>query len=77
MKTSNGGPAFPIASVDMEPVHPTAQTYDQLQGMSLRDWFAGMALAGIKWQGYERIDDSAKVCYRMADAMLAERDKNV
>jgi hypothetical protein len=45
-------------------------------GMSLRDWFAGMAMVGI-------IDASnvafqaevAGFAYRMADAMLAKRGK--
>ena len=36
--TDNGGPAFP---------HSYAQAAGGLNGMSLRDWFAGMALQGM------------------------------
>ena len=45
-------------------------------GMSLRDWFAGQALGGymvsdlaINWPM------AAQMCYELADAMIAERDK--
>jgi hypothetical protein len=47
-------------------------------GMSLRDWFAGMALQGLwaspfnRGRGYEEDSISA---YEMADAMLAERER--
>lgn len=36
---NDGGPAFPTALSD-------EQTHDDSYGMSLRDWFAGMALVG-------------------------------
>ena len=36
-KPNDGGPAFPIGSGDMR----------DPMGMTLRDWFAGMALQGI------------------------------
>lgn len=49
--------------------------------MSLRDWFAGMALSGeaSTWTetdsgGYA--DAIAERCYKLADAMLAERERN-
>ena len=56
----DGGPAFP-------------------QNCSLRDWFAGQALAGavasishlVQWQD----DEQVAFCYKVADAMLAERAK--
>ena len=51
-------------------------------GMSLRDWFAGMALQGVcgspemlasySERGGEK--SIAKGCYKMADAMLAARE---
>lgn len=55
-------------------------------GMSLRDWFAGQALAecvrtaiAIETAGYELKDDgpvaAAKMAYQVADAMLKEREK--
>lgn len=64
---NNGGPAFPIGSGDMR--DPC--------GMTLRDWFAGMVLAGINVDpDYESSpEDRAKWAYFDADAMIAERDK--
>jgi hypothetical protein len=49
--------------------------------MSLRDWFAGMALQGYlagRNNNPERetlIDRAVKSCYQYADAMLAARTK--
>lgn len=66
-----GGPAFPQTD-QSRAVNP--------EGMSLRDWFAGQALAGA----IGRIPHAATTfnpeacasdCYRIADFMLAERDK--
>jgi len=51
-------------------------------GMSLRDWFAGMALQGICTidRRTSPIDDTqritARTAYQLADAMLAERERN-
>ena len=65
-QTNNGGPAFPN-----DYCNPSSQ------GMSLRDWFAGQALAGqssiprIAWS----FKDIAELAYEQADAMLAERQK--
>ena len=52
-------------------------------GMTLRDWFAGQALAGIRvaCQGPEghvhhaSSQDAAQLAHQDADAMLAERAK--
>lgn len=54
-------------------------------GMSLRDWFAGMALQGLLANSFyaeqnhknECVDKNtaARVAYIHADAMLAERTK--
>lgn len=46
------------------------------QAMSLRDWFAGQALIGItagRGQIYSSAKDAADA-YKMADAMLAQRE---
>jgi len=48
------------------------EIYDFHPGMTLRDWFAGQALADSSWtkcpsNTLEQLADSA---YRMADAML-------
>ena len=76
-----GGPAYPggVNSVYThldagEPTNP---------GMTLRDWFAGQASAGAaadaKYSWGKNCKDGAAWCaawcYEVADAMLAERDK--
>lgn len=65
----NGGPAFPNS------VQPDFQYAEA--GMSLRDWFAGQALAGWLASFGETTSPKADKCaafaYEMADAMLAER----
>lgn len=67
-----GGPAFPSqACGDWPPEY----------GMSLRDWFAGQALAPIIEFGgsdvwsHERRPSIAMLAYQMADVMLLERQK--
>lgn len=79
MNAHDGGPAFPSAGVI------TAERI-AFEGMSLRDWFAGQALAG--WCGSsitiggEALNSSTEhaaamaiTSYRFADAMLAERNR--
>ena len=45
-------------------------------GMSLRDWFAGQALAGIIARySTDNAESDARVAYQYADAMLKLRDK--
>ena len=74
----DGGPAFPQNLPDdfvwRLPGDPG--------GMSIRDWFAGQALAGV-WAGREtdfvRISaptttDVSVACYAIADAMLKARN---
>lgn len=57
-------PAFPMAS-DILGHH---------EGMTLRDWFAGQALA-IGYAMGEPPHETAQQAYSYADAMLAERSK--
>lgn len=74
----DGGPAFPVltrgSTDDRGKWIP-----DQTDGMSLRDWFAGHALAGILpvalQLGISRQDIPA-FCYRMADDMIERRKIN-
>ena len=69
-KIDNGGPAFPFADCDISNAAMRAQ------GMSLRDWFAGQALAGTignaNWDAYPH--ETAAVAYMIADAMLKARE---
>jgi len=69
MEKDDGGPAFPT--------EPNTQPGFYIHhGMSMRDWFAGQALAGImvdgrKQQGWARY--AVRDAYIAADAMLAAR----
>lgn len=87
-KIDDGGSAFPV-------IPPTMEVADQVfpangypypeSGMSIRDYFAGQALAG-EFASQSEADgmipnsttgewmvDRARLFYRMADAMLAAR----
>ncbi len=72
---NDGGQAFPSGSVH-------GSTHVMRDGMTLRDYFAGQALGGfcatlsgsnldVSW--FEQ--HGAKAAYRVADAMIAERNK--
>jgi len=69
-----GGPAFPrIRSY----VDTFGFVHQESDGMTLRDYFAGQALAGML-AGADSWPDSkitANAAYCVADAMLAERAK--
>lgn len=75
-RNNNGGHAFPTLFID--PEHGSGYP-----GMSLRDWFAGMALQGM----IANVNTSpvrtklgcgylAKNAFQFADAMLEERKKD-
>lgn len=81
-KPKDGGPAFPNVFVDQS----TAGVRHTIvvDGMSLRDWFAGNALKSIL-DGSHSFEDAhvmqhrgkwARLTYEIADAMLAERQKD-
>jgi hypothetical protein len=72
MTINDGGPAFPM-SYD----NSLAYTYPSHQGMTLRDWFAGQALAGMCVEYTDDIFNltaASKCAYAYADAMLAARE---
>ncbi len=48
-----------------------------LGGMSMRDWFAGMALAGLCANPNRDMvrSEFASASYKQADAMIAERER--
>jgi len=45
------------------------------RGMTLRDYFAAMAMQGIQARVNWGLEDVAELAYRQADAMLEERAK--
>ncbi len=72
----DGGPAFACGGPHSD------------QGMSLRDWFAGQALAGMlastmsvndghepTYLPWSEAASAARQAYEVADAMLVEREK--
>lgn len=65
-------PAFPLADQYRCDGEPLVQGQS---GMSLRDWFAGQTLAAWPVTHRGQPEELAANCYRMADAMLAERAK--
>jgi hypothetical protein len=73
---NNGGPAFP-RPLGHHP-HMGCTYSDAQQGMSLRDYFAGHALAGLlSDETIERVtpEGYAKSAYDYAEAMIEERTK--
>lgn len=74
LKKNDGGPAFP-RGFDFEKFSNCID----VEGMTLRDWFAGQAIMGHSrksdWYDFET-GAIAKNAYLLADAMIAERDKN-
>lgn len=78
---NDGGPAFPVLhSIDQDAMQahdgsPEHRINHVGFGMSLRDWFAGMALQGLLAHGFEsmRRNEVTQVAYEYADAMLEGR----
>lgn len=81
---NNGGAAFPF-----QPKGPNGEPWSPEYGMTLRDYFAGQALAGIMANneyllGAKKVSNADKTtsmklvaqsAYEFADAMLKERDR--
>jgi len=63
----NNPPAFPA---------PAGVAHITEQGMTLRDYFAAKAMQAKDFtvRPYDTTDETAKDCYRMADAMLKARE---
>ena len=81
----DGGPAFPgpqpILLLDPATMHGVEKIEVHMNGMSLRDWFAGQALVGlcaaghaIKINGRDTLHEVT--AFMLADAMLAQRAKD-
>lgn len=79
MTTDEQPSAFPRAALALNDADEIVEI--NVEGMTLRDWFAGQALAGclanthpVKSGNVGR-NDYAFAAYAYADAMLAEREK--
>ena len=86
MAKNNGGPAYPCSVKERWDGHEYIINHS---GMSLRDWFAGMAISGLmvgvggyindeEYTPYAKGHCNAAMserAYALADAMIAERDK--
>ena len=72
-RIEDGGPAYPFPEV-RDPVTGCG-IMQGASGMSLRDWFAGQALAGFLASGPHdcELDGIAHDAYLAADAMLDAR----
>lgn len=85
MSKRDGDPAFPRSYSEQQPGDRVECMYAQ-DGMSLRDWLAGQALAIIadhpSWDAMQADGGKtiaahiAHVCYLLADAMLEQRKKD-
>lgn len=79
----DGGPAFPVADPAWLGCRTVAESIRAATGMSLRDHFAGLAMAAIiagpeTRDGTDHYDDesndnTAARAYLIADSMLRER----
>lgn len=69
MAKKTGGPAFPQTELDK-----ALYTHG---GMTLRDYFAGQALAGLlsDIECNPTSEEAAKIAYDFAEAMILEKDK--
>lgn len=69
-----GGSAFPVAEMFDERRGEVTQYASE--GMTLRDYFAAKVLVATYMNGFAGPADEhrAKICYRMADAMLKARE---
>lgn len=75
-------PAFPCPAgyARVKEYHPGHGEFEKTvaiceKGMTLRDWFAGQALAGLCAQNSDSPETRAMECYAYADAFLKERAK--
>jgi hypothetical protein len=73
MSKDNSGPAFPVT-----PTNNSGQIGDTQFGLSVRQWYAGLAMQGLRnnrnYCDADRIDVAVEA-FRQADAMIAEGEK--
>lgn len=86
MKSSGANdPAFPVPSVYTEDAEKAVCVENGWGGMTMREWYAGMALQGMLARAdfalfiHDDLEMTAKVAaqnaFELADAMLAEARK--
>lgn len=75
MSSEDGGPAFPLQLTVASGMGGIIELKEKNQnaGMSLRDWFAGQALAGMLRGIGAPPEAMAQDAYLLADAILAAR----
>ncbi len=75
-RPNDGGAAFPVTK---EVRHiGSSEVHFGDPGMTLRDWFAGQAVAkmsGANFASFSTCDSIASVAYKIADAMIDEKRK--
>lgn len=75
-KEQNGGPAFPSPMQDDRDCH--ARNESGYGGLSVRDWFAGQALAGLMANPHPQAisltaEEKTGVAFTQADSVLKAR----
>lgn len=83
MSNEHNPPAFPVSLPGCTYGDGSTQMpYVAQEGMTLRDYFAGQALAGIlanNWATYRAFDEEgtavAAIAYQYADKMLESRNR--
>jgi hypothetical protein len=71
---NDGGFAFPSNYIEQHGEHEGIQMV--AGGMTLRDWFAGMALSGMNMSDPDlSFEKSSEWAYKQADVMIAQREK--
>ncbi len=77
MTNRDGGPAFPDMTIDW--LDSGARHVTRHSGMTLRDWFAGQALAGLlsnpELDERASAEDFADDAVKCADALIAALNK--
>ena len=71
----DGGAAFPHDIVYIKKAGEVdyAQEVKKVQGLTMRDWMAGMAMIAIRAEESAVPEDVAEAAYKQADAMLKQR----
>lgn len=72
MSKETGGPAFPALPITRE---INGEILYQSAGLTMRDYFAAMAMQGIQSRVNWSIESIADLAYKQADEMLKAREQ--